>query len=711
MPVLMPINEEERVAALREYGIVDAPPNATFDRLVRLAGHVFNVPIALISFIDSEKQYIQTQMGMNGRDIPREIPRDISFCAHTIAQDDVYFIPDTIQEQAFKYNPTVVAPPYIRFYAGIALRTPTGEAIGSLAVLDHLPHLKFSDADRQNLRDIGCLVTNAMETSRLDHARTKGRTAFTSAAATSCYAVVCVDGDGDICFTNPPGRALFEGHDRMAGMEAIVPDLSRKAVANWTDNTDRTVTHRVYCGDGTQFEAEIDIFARDHGGWSFVIRDLGRYEAIEHRLARLASIDVVTGLPNKAAWHNALAGFVSSEEQLTMLMLDLDGFKDITQARDPLMVDAVLKTVAARLAATCPAALIISRLEGDTFAVLLRGDDLRIAHRTANDAIAAISAPMLYEEELIELEVSVGISLHPPHGTDAEDLMAAADLALHQAKISDRGTSVIFTTEFDDGARLRRNFEEELRQAFDRGELELYYQPQISMRDRSLKGAEALLRWHHPTRGLLMPGTFINVLGKMPLSSQIGEWILNTACQEAVKWTALNPDFQIAVNLFSSQFRAGSLLASIRHALKSTGLSPKNLEVEIVENILTTQDGVMAKTLHDLRSMGVGLAFDDYGTGFAALSVLKRYPASRLKIDQSFVCNAHEDAENAAVVKVIVYLAKVFGMDTIAEGVETEEQFDFLRRLGCLQAQGYLFGQPVPAQTFFETYILEDKKI
>jgi len=286
--------------------------------------------------------------------------------------------------------------------------------------------------------------------------------------------------------------------------------------------------------------------------------------------------------------------------------------------------------------------------------------------------------------------------------------MNAADLALYRAKAAGKGHYEVFEPQLRQAAITRREFEAELRLAFERGEFELFYQPQFTIAERRLTGAEALIRWNHPQRGLLTPAVFMDVLRQKRSAAAIGEWILRTACEQAARWRKIMPAFRVGVNLFEAQFRSGRLLASVRESLEHTGLDPEGLELEIVENVLLQSDDSTVQLLEDLRALGVGLAFDDYGTGFASLSLLKRYPVTRLKIDRSFVRDVTSDAEDAAIVRALLYLGESFGVSVIAEGVETEEQLSFLKHNHCTEAQGYLLGRPVPAGEFQDLFLSQE---
>jgi EAL domain-containing protein (putative c-di-GMP-specific phosphodiesterase class I) len=293
----------------------------------------------------------------------------------------------------------------------------------------------------------------------------------------------------------------------------------------------------------------------------------------------------------------------------------------------------------------------------------------------------------------------------PAQSDTPEEFLNFADLAIHRAKATGRGRAETFMPALGDVAIARRAFVQELECAFKRDEFELFYQPQVNAQSGKLVGAEALIRWNHPQRGLLAPADFLDVLSESTLANSVGEWVLRTASARLAQWRAWGLDIRMGVNLFAAQFRTGRLLKTVSAALSDNALPPDALELEIVETILLRNDVTTRRLLQDIRGLGVRLALDDYGTGFASLSVLKRYPVTSLKIDRSFIVNIDKDPENAAVVNAIIYLAKSFGLDVIAEGVETVSQMDFIKDHGCGEAQGYLFGKPVAASAFECRYL------
>jgi diguanylate cyclase (GGDEF)-like protein/PAS domain S-box-containing protein len=690
---------------------MDTDPEEEFDRLARLAARLFDVPIVLITLLDRERQFFKSHVGT---DIC-ETSREVSFCSHAIAQDDIMIVPDATKDPRFFSNPLVLGPPFIQFYAGEPLVTPTGEKVGTICLIDHVPRPMLSGEDRQNLADIAALVMDHLETHRLEYVKAVSQTRFENIAATSPDAIICSDANGHVTFWNRSAERLF-GYTATEILnrpsDVLVPDswraiyeaeLGRLEAGERLELADATIELSGLRKDGTEFPAEFSLSSWTERGTTSIgaiVRDVTERKQNEERLFRLASLDPLTDLPNRAAWQERLTEVVDGEIPATVLLLDLDGFKDVNDTLGHSAGDAVLKGVAARLQDVCADAIMLARLGGDEFVVLLPGHDEQMAKRVADRLIEAIAAPYDFAGEHPRVGASVGISLFPQHGITAERVLRAADLALYRVKESGKGRAELFTAALREVADARRSFEAELKHAFESGEFELYYQPQVTAADNRVVGAEALIRWNHPARGLLTPASFIDVLSHKPSAPAIGEWILRAACDKAGQWRRLVPEFRIGVNLFEAQLRSGALQTTVQQVITDTGLPPAALELEIVENILLRNDASTLSLLQGLRDLGVGLAFDDYGTGYASLSLLKRYPVNRLKIDRSFVRNVDADEENKAVVRAILYLAHTFGMGVIAEGVETTSQAQFLTEAGCPELQGYLYGRPMTAADF-----------
>lgn len=719
LPYPVPANEEDRLKALAEYHLMDTPPEESFDRLAGLASRLFDVPIVLVSLMDRDRQFFKAQVGFG----VCETSREVSFCAHAIMQDDILIIPDAAKDPRFAVNPLVLGPPFIRFYAGKPLATPTGEKIGTICLIDTKPRRKFTAADRKNLTDLAALVMDRMEMRRLDYVKSISQARFENIAATSPDAIICSNSEGEITFWNKSAERLFGySADEIVEhtSEVIVPDSWRRIYDAELDRlrhgrklqlADRTIELSGLRKDGTEFPAEFSLSTWREGNTTSVgaiVRDVTERRQNEERLFRLASLDPLTDLPNRGAWRERLTETLMAEKPATVLLLDLDGFKEVNDTLGHSAGDSVLKDVAARLKSTCEQAIMVARLGGDEFVVLLPGNDERQANAMAMQLVSAITDRYEFAGHTIEVGVSIGVALAPQHSARPEELLGAADLALYRAKAAGKGRYEIFAPALREVAVARRAFQQELRRAFENGEFELFYQPQVSTSDRRLTGAEALMRWNHPQRGLLSPASFMEVLSHKPSAAAVGEWALRTACRQAAGWRTVLPNFRIGVNLFEAQFRSGRLLTSVRETLAENNLPPSAVELEIVENIVMHNDPIMLKLLQELREFGVGLAFDDYGTGFASLSLLKQYPVSRLKIDRSFIRNVIIDPEDAAVVNVVLYLGHSFGMGVIAEGVETEAQLDFLKENECPEAQGHLFGKPMSAADFQDKFVSQD---
>lgn len=704
-------HEETRLRALDEYQLMDTPAEDDFDRLVELAARVFDVPTVLISLVARDRQFFKARVGLD----VCETSRDVSFCSHAILRDDILFVPDATRDPRFASNPLVLGHPFIRFYAGKPLVTPAGERVGTVCLIDSEPRAEFSAEDRKNLTDLAGLVMDRMEMRRLDHMRTVSQARFENIAATSPDAIICGNAEGNITFWNRSAERLFgyDAHEVLdRSVRTIVPDswrqifeseLRRLERGQQMELSDQTVELSGLRKDGTEFPAEYSLSTWEEGNSTSVgaiVRDITERRENEERLFRLASMDALTDLFNRAAWQEQLGATLAQDVPATVLLLDLDGFKHVNDTLGHPAGDAVLKEVARRLSAACDAAVMVARLGGDEFVVLMPGNDERAARAVATRVVAEISKSYAFAGEKVDIGVSIGVSLVPQHGSSPGDLLGAADLALYRAKAAGRGRVEFFKPAFRDVAVARRAFEDELGRAFENDEFELFYQPQLCTETAALIGAEALIRWNHPERGLLSPASFIDVLAEKPSAPAIGEWILRTACRQASEWRKQVPGFRMGVNLFEAQFRYGYLLSDVRDALADSGLPPEALELEIVENILLRDDRKKLRLLQDIRKLGVGLAFDDYGTGYASLSLLKRYPVTRLKIDHSFVRDVTSDPEDAAVIKAIIYLGRSFNLEVIAEGVETPAQWEFLKQNGCAQVQGYLFGLPMPATDF-----------
>ena len=361
--------------------------------------------------------------------------------------------------------------------------------------------------------------------------------------------------------------------------------------------------------------------------------------------------------------------------------------------------DLVLRKVADRLNSIVREEDLVARLGGDEFAVLqLHTHGSETAEVLASRIVAAIgSQPFMVEGRSIQIGASVGVACAPDDGNDPAELLRNADLALYAAKANGKAMFQRYDPALDERTRERRALEAGLRQALAEEQLELHYQPLVDARSGRITSAEALIRWRHPERGLILPGEFIALAEETGLIVPLGEWVLRTACAEAASWPH---DINIAVNLSPSQFRAGNLATVVGKILEETGIDPRRLELEITEGVLITNEKETLETLQKLRAFGLRIAMDDFGTGYSSLSYLRRFPFDKIKIDQSFVRQVPNDAESAAIVRAIITMGSCLGMSITVEGVETTEQFDFSVAEGCDTIQGYHVSRPLTASAF-----------
>lgn len=433
------------------------------------------------------------------------------------------------------------------------------------------------------------------------------------------------------------------------------------------------------------------------------IRDLRERLRTEATMRTLAFSDPLTGLLNRTRFHDLLAVQATSRRQrdqsFSILMIDLDRFKSINDTLGHAAGDVVLRKVADRINSVVREDDLVARLGGDEFAILQH-------HRTKSETADELASrlvtviggqPFMIEGQANYIGASIGVACAPDDGDDPARLLHAADLALYAAKAEGKATFRKYDLALDERTRERRALEAGLRQALTNGQLELHYQPLVDTRSGRIDSAEALIRWRHPERGLILPGDFIDVAEETGLIVPLGEWVLRTACLEAATWPG---DISVAVNLSPAQFRVGDLAATVRQILEQTGLDPRRLELEITEGILLVDEKETLQTLQTLRSLGLRISMDDFGTGYSSLSYLRRFPFDKIKIDQSFVRQVPKDSESAAIVRAIITMGTCLGMSITVEGVETIEQFDFSVVEGCDTIQGFHISRPLNAEAF-----------
>jgi diguanylate cyclase (GGDEF)-like protein/PAS domain S-box-containing protein len=484
-------------------------------------------------------------------------------------------------------------------------------------------------------------------------------------------------------------------------------NVSPADVRKMRDNTPRlkqAATRRYYpreLSDGRTLA--VNFAPMENGSWLLTLEDITERCEAEAKIAHMAHHDALTELPNRVLFQTRLREATARgrrDEKSAVLYLDLDHFKDVNDTLGHPIGDALLCAVTKLLRQEVRETDTIARLGGDEFAIVQSGvNQPHAARALAERLIEALHAPLEVAGHQVLIGTSIGIAIVPTDGDDADEVMKNADLALYSAKADGRSRYRFFAPGMDALMQARRRLELDLRKAVTERELELFYQPLMNIKTGSITGFEALVRWHHPERGEIIPSDFIPLAEETGLIVPLGQWALRRACLDAADWPS---DIKVAVNVSVIQFESGTLVHDVAAALRSSGLDPSRLELEITESVMLNDTEATLVILYRLRDLGVGISMDDFGTGYSSLSYLRRFPFSKVKIDRSFVADLGRDGGSDAIVVAVTELCESLGMATLAEGVETEEQLRHLRAGNCGEAQGYLFSPARPASEVAE---------
>jgi diguanylate cyclase (GGDEF)-like protein/PAS domain S-box-containing protein len=436
-----------------------------------------------------------------------------------------------------------------------------------------------------------------------------------------------------------------------------------------------------------------------------ILRDISVRKREAARIRYLAEYDSLTGIANRDTLHVGLSAMVSSAEksagEVALLVLGLDGFQHINDMLGHACGDRVLQAVSERLTEEAGKDGLVARLSGDEFAIAISGASLPATAAQFAERIArAFDRPLAAGAREHRVKVSIGVAVYPEAGSTADELLSNGHLAFSRAKATRRGGHVMFESAIRHELEGRLTLEAEIALAVERQEFELFYQPQVHLVDGSLIGAEALIRWRHPERGLVSPGLFMPVVNSSSISERIAGWVMETACKQARRWELAGRGVRVGINLSPSQLQSGDLAQSVSDILATTGLTPSLLELEVTEDIILHDEERVLDTFRRIQKLGVRIVFDDFGTGYASLSYLKKFPLDGLKIDRSFVMDLLSDSDDAAIVNSTVGLSRQLGLSVIAEGIESRAIADFLLSMGCEEGQGYFFGKPMPAGEF-----------
>jgi diguanylate cyclase (GGDEF)-like protein/PAS domain S-box-containing protein len=548
-------------------------------------------------------------------------------------------------------------------------------------------------------------------------------------------ALVIVNDAGDIVQLNGPTEQLF-GYQRgeLLGrpIETLIPERYRAAHGGHRAAYHKQLRRRPMGAaagelfglrkDGSEFPVEISLSPLATPGATLVvaaIRDISareraeaershlvRERALYAEFSRLARKDALTGLPNRALLHDRIASAIASADrhrhQLAVLFLDVNRFKHVNDSLGHGVGDWLLESVAGRLTASVRGTDTVSRQGGDEFVILLADvHDRNDAAGAAAKIIAAVTGPHRVALHELHVTTSIGIALYPDDGGDSETLIKNADIAMYYAKDRGRDNFEFFTQEMNTRIVERQALEGSLRGALDRREFVLHYQPKIDLQSGAMIGAEALLRWRHPDRGLIPPERFVPIAEDSGLIVPIGQWVLGEACRQARAWQAAGFDpVPVAVNICAIEFRNKGFLDGVRRILRETGLDPRLLELELTERVLMESVAATSAVLRELKAMGLRLAVDDFGTGYSSLSYLTQFPIDALKVDQSFVREITSEGGESPIIAAVISMGKSLKHRVIAEGVETREQLAFLQAQHCEEGQGFHFSRPLQADQF-----------
>ena len=546
---------------------------------------------------------------------------------------------------------------------------------------------------------------------------------FQSVIESAKDAIIVTDKHGTILQWNQGAQLLFgyeEGKVIGLNITIIIPERYRESHLKGMERYQKTKVPRVIgktlelsgCRkDGSEFPIEMSLgtWETDKGFYfSSIIRDITERKITEEKISSLVYLDPLTGLPNRRLLSDHLTSALDQAKEnklvFSILNIDLDHFKLINDTFGHLIGDQLLIEVAERLQRCASKTDTISRLGGDEFILLLPNTDYSKAAMYSKNILNVLTEPFYFNGEEMFISPSIGISMFPADGEDQETLLKNADIAMYRVKEEGKNSFQFFTQEMNSKVSRKSKLAIGLRKGLEHDEFSIQYQPQIDLKTGDIIGVEALLRWTHPEFGNVSPVEFIPIAEETGIIVQIGEFVLRTACQQNKDWQDAGlPLFRVAINISARQFSQRNLCEIVSDVLSETGLDPKYLELELTESIIQSSKSAIT-TMQELKSMGIHLSIDDFGTGYSSLSYLKLFPIDTLKIDQYFTRNINVDVKDAALVDTIIKMAHSLELNVIAEGVETDDQLEFLMLKQCNQAQGYYFNRPLPANEIEKIY-------
>lgn len=726
----LPANELQRLQAVLDLQILDTVNDPNFDSLVELAVELLGMKIGIVSIVDRERQWFKAKCGFDAE----ETPREHAFCAHTIMGPDLLIVEDTELDKRFAMNPQVLGEPRIRFYAGAPLMVAPDLAVGSLCVIDDKPR-RLSEQGQQTLRRLADIATalllshrNARQMTAVatelqaKHLETKQQAARLAAQTRALEAGSMLANMGAWELDLRTGiyswsESMYHLHDVDRSYQLTHETLNAFYEPEQRRRLEAVIEHSLATNEDYQFEGEMitpggkrkyvrlcaSVEFEDgqpvrRFGWK---QDITAEHEAKQRLIALAERDPLTGLLNRHRFKTLLTERLGEGQRVSVLLLDLDGFKDINDTYGHAAGDAFLVEFANRLRKIPVGACSAARLGGDEFAVCVAHGDPFDATVIAEWLLHEVQRPWVWQHRTFELTTSIGIVALDERDATPENLLQWADLALYAAKHSGKNKYSFFDPSLREAADRRMDTLHAFRDALRTGDIILFYQPKVDLRTGAVSGLEALLRWQRPDGSVRAPATFAEALGDPGLAEAIGTRVLSQALRATRMWLDAGIEFgTVAINLSAFQFRNPELAEWLLDQIAEAGVPPSRIEVEITEEVLLSRDTALVLSIVEkLRAAGVRVAFDDFGTGFASLTHLSDFPVDIIKIDRSFVSGLEAMQKRRAITTSIISLAQTLDIEVVAEGIETATQRDLLRAMGCRTGQGYLFAKPADQQT------------
>ena len=729
----VPANEVERLAALHDLRILDTPPSRGFDRICEMVRDLLDLPIAVVSLMDSDRQWFKARCGIDADGTSRES----AFCSYTLMSDATLVVPDAKADERFAQNPIVNGGPEIRFYAGVPLSLRPGLRLGTLCAMDRMPR-EFNDHQRRQLEGLAVLAVDQLRLHRaigrlratlgrerrsrreLDRQGRELRRREAMLAQTERMAHVAgweVDlATQKVTWSDEVYRMSGLPIDREITLEqalSFYPEPERRTLIDILADTierrgafDLKLPYRSLSGGPrwVHLMGEVEVVDGRATKLMGVVQDITERRSAEAQMWHLANHDPLTNLPHRALFHErldlAIRESLRSGRKTALMLIDLDFFKEINDAYGHDAGDTILRSFAARMSESVRVSDTVARLGGDEFAVILTGlsadGDIDVVLARLQ---AQLDRPVNYRGDLLSCRASIGIALCPDHDSEATQLLRDADFALYSAKAAGRARAVRFSSMIRQARDHRIAAAIRVRSALAADAVFPHYQPVVCIDTGRVIGFEALLRWRHPVEGLKDPGSILAAFEDSELAFALSDRILSRMIGDMRRWLDDGLDFgRIGFNVSEIEFRRGDLAVRLLDRLTRAGIPPSRLVVEVTETVLLGKDLAAAKAQLDaLRQGGIAIALDDFGTGYASLTHLRQIPVDIIKIDRSFIKDVTRQHESSAIVSAVVGLCRSLSIELVAEGIETCDQLTFLRERGSLHGQGYLFQKAMAA--------------